>query len=174
MSAVARVLLSGHVLEEALAARRAEGGRPPDAVVVIDVLRFTTTLIHGFARGATGARAFPNAETAERAKKALPPGSAILCGERGGVAIPGFDLGNSPREYVAEFVFSRTLLFCTTNGTRALLRTRDARRQLIAAFVNVGAVARRLRALAAEAAAGPGGAFEVWIVAAGKDRKSVV
>lgn len=164
MPARARAILSGRALEAAKAARRAEGGPPPDVAVVIDVLRATTTLLHAFARGAAAARAVNDPEAAWRVARELPPGSTLLCGERGGARIPGFDLGNSPREYVTEFVFGRTLLMVTTNGTRALVRTKDARRQALAGFVNLAAVARRLRVLAVEA-----DTFEAWIVAAGKE-----
>ena len=162
------------MLERALEARRLAGGPPVDAVVVVDVLRATTTLVHAFAHGATEARAFASADAAHRAGEALPAGQALLCGERGGVRLPGFDLGHSPREYVSDFVRGRTLLLFTTNGTKVLTRTREARRQLVAGFVNADAVVRRLRALAEappppdESGAGPR-PFEAWIVAAGKD-----
>ncbi len=167
MPARARAVLSGTALERALAARRAAGDPPPDAVVVVDVLRATTSLVHAFAHGAAAVRAFATPDEARLAAAELPRADAVLCGERGGVRVPGFDLGNSPREFVAEFVHGRTLFMSTTNGTRALDRTRDARRQLLAAFVNLEATARRLRDLAAESA--PGGGFEAWLVAAGKD-----
>lgn len=165
MSARAHVVLSGRALEQARAAARAAGTAPPDLAVVVDVLRFTTTLVHAFAHGADAARAFVDPEEARRAREGYRPGSALLCGEIGGRRIPGFDLGNSPREYVDEFVRNRTLLCRTTNGTRALERTKEAKRQLAAAFVNAAAVVRRVSALAAEAGDRE---FVVWLVAAGE------
>ena len=45
----------------------------------------------------------------------------LLGGEREGVKIEGFDLGNSPREYVEDVVSGKTVIFTTTNGTAALL-----------------------------------------------------
>ncbi len=171
-----RAILSGAGLERALEARRVAGAPPLDAVVVVDVLRASTSLVHAFAHGATAARAFAHADDAHRAGEALGSSRALLCGERGGVRLPGFDLGNSPREYVSDFVRGRTLLLCTTNGTKVLTRTREARRQLVAAFVNADAVVRRLRTLAqvpppeGDGVAPPGPRpFEAWIVAAGKD-----
>jgi len=163
-----RAILSGATLERVLVAAQDADDPPPDAVVVVDVLRATTTLVHAFAHGADAARCFTDPEAAWRAKAELPRGSAILCGERRGVRLPGFDLGNSPREYVDEFVRNRTLLFTTTNGSRALVRTRDARRQIVGAFVNASAVVRRLRVLA-RAAAEAAAPFTIWLVAAGKD-----
>ena len=64
-----------------------------------------------------------------RAWKSTKPGSsrlasfaaaAVLGGERGGLPIPGFDLGNSPAEYTRERVGGKTVVFTTTNGTRAM------------------------------------------------------
>jgi 2-phosphosulfolactate phosphatase len=174
----ARAILSGATLERVLEGQRDRGLPPPDAAVVVDVLRATTTLVHAFAHGAAAVRAFAHPDEAHRAGGTLPKGSTLLCGERGGVRLPGFDLGNSPREYVSDFVRGRTLLFCTSNGTKVFRRTREARRQMAAAFVNAGAVVRRLRGLAAEAAHPPtipGGdpdppaqPFEAWIIAAGE------
>jgi hypothetical protein len=98
-------------------------GAPPDSdaprgwpleprrvtAVAIDVLRATTTLTLAFTHGA--ARVIPVASIEEaRAWKARDP-QVLLCGERGGLKIPGFDLGNSPSEYGHEAVRGRTLVF---------------------------------------------------------------
>jgi 2-phosphosulfolactate phosphatase len=160
-----RVLFSG---TELLALRARPGVRAPRAVAVIDVLRATTTLVHAFAHGAARACAFATAAEAQAARARYGPDEALLCGERGGLRIPGFDLGNSPSEYAPERVAGRTLLVTTTNGTRALARTADAGRQVLAAFVNLPAAARRLAQLAADPALAAL-ADEVWIVAAGKE-----
>ncbi len=165
MAARARAILSGATLERVLAAAHAANDPPPDAVVVVDVLRASTTLVHAFAHGAAGARCFLDPEAARLAVGEYRRGATLLCGERNGQRIPGFDLGNSPREYVDEFVRNRTMLFTTTNGTRALMRTKDAGRHLIGAFVNAAAVVRRLAALA-DGGAAP---YVAWLVAAGKE-----
>jgi 2-phosphosulfolactate phosphatase len=112
-------------------------------VVVIDVLRATTTIIHALAAGAK--EVIPLLEVEEaRELAAKLPGRVVLGGERGGKQIEGFDLGNSPREYTPDAVGGKTLVFTTTNGTRAMLRCRQARRILIAGFVNFSAVCREL------------------------------
>jgi 2-phosphosulfolactate phosphatase len=72
-------------------------------------------------------------------------GRALLGGERGGQPLPGFDLGNSPREYTAKVCKGNTLVLTTTNGTRALLRAAEAERVLVAAFVNYSAVCEQMR-----------------------------
>ena len=81
-------------------------------------------------RLAAGARAVIPAlevDEARRIAAGLPAGEAVLGGEREGLPIAGFDLGNSPSEYRPETVGGRTVVFTTTNGTRAMNRCRAAR-----------------------------------------------
>jgi 2-phosphosulfolactate phosphatase len=112
-------------------------------VVVIDVLRATTTIIQALASGATQVVPCLEVDEARRSAGQLGRG-ALLGGERGGEQIPGFDLGNSPAEYSRERVGGKTVVLTTTNGTRAMLRCKSARRVLIGAFVNFSAVCREL------------------------------
>jgi 2-phosphosulfolactate phosphatase len=119
------------------------GEVPQDAAAVaIDVLRATTTLATAFAGGALSVRPFASVEEARAAKQADP--GALLCGERDGRIVPGFDLGNSPFEYGPETMAGRRLLFASTNGSLALLRAGAARRVLLGAFVNASATAAAL------------------------------
>ena len=69
----------------------------------------------------------------------------MLGGERGGVRIEGFDLGNSPREYTAEAVAGRDIITTTTNGTVALRACAGAREVLAGAWVNLDVLAFWLR-----------------------------
>src|SRR5438067_1101114 len=114
-----------------------------EMVVVIDVLRATTTIIHALAAGAKEVVPCLEVEDARRIAAGLS-GGAILGGERGGVPIPGFDLGNSPAEYTRERVGGKTVVFTTTNGTRAMQRCKLASRVLLGAFVNFSAGCREL------------------------------
>src|ERR1041384_8191351 len=86
-------------------------------VVVIDVLRATTMIIHALAAGAKAVIPFLEVAGARELAERLP-GQAVLGGERGGNRIAGFDLGNSPLEYTPAAVGGKTLVFTTTNGTR--------------------------------------------------------
>src|SRR5689334_1426420 len=70
--------------------------------VVIDVLRATTTIVHALAAGAACVRPCAEVEEARALVGQMRIGRALLGGERGGVAPPGFDLGNSPREYTGK------------------------------------------------------------------------
>ena len=72
---------------------------------------------------------------------------ALLGGERGGVRIDGFDLGNSPREYTFPKESSgRDVITTTTNGTVALRACTHADAVLAAGFVNLDATAAWLQA----------------------------
>lgn len=113
-------------------------------VVVIDVLRASTTI--AFALDAGANQVIPCLEVADAKSLAsqFPREEALLAGERGGLPIAGFELGNSPSEYTPDRVGGKTILFTTTNGTRAMLRCRKADRVLIGAFVNASAIAEQL------------------------------
>jgi 2-phosphosulfolactate phosphatase len=107
--------------------------------VVIDVLRASTVMVHALAAGCAAIIPCREIDEAREAAEALPAGSAILCGERGGLPIEGFDLGNSPGDFTPELCQDRTLVMTTTNGTRAILASLDADRVYIASFANLQA-----------------------------------
>lgn len=114
------------------------------AVVVIDVLRATTTIVHAVAAGAREVVPCLEIEEARRVAAGFPKGTALLGGERGGLKIEGFDLGNSPEEYDPATVGGKVVVLTTSNGTRAMMLCRQAKRVLVGAFVNVSAVVRAL------------------------------
>ncbi len=105
--------------------------------VIIDVLRASTSLITGLGNGAREARLFADPDEARAEKRRSPSDAILLCGERGGEKIPGFDLGNSPREYTEQTVGDKVLLFTSTNGSGAVLKAAMwAAHVILAAFVN--------------------------------------
>jgi 2-phosphosulfolactate phosphatase len=108
--------------------------------VVIDVLRATTTIVQALAAGAREVVVCGEVEEARGLAGQYAAGSCLLGGERGGLKIDGFDLGNSPAEYSEATVGGKSVIFTTTNGTRALLHCRQAGRVLVAAFTNLSAV----------------------------------
>ncbi|MDA0328520.1 MAG: 2-phosphosulfolactate phosphatase [Gemmatimonadetes bacterium] len=115
-------------------------------VVVIDVVRATTTIIEALANGARAI--YPTASTEEAVRLASSMGreDTLLCGERRGHKVEGFDLGNSPREFTAEAVEGKKLVMSTTNGTKALGVGQEGGRVLPCAFTNLSAVAHAVRA----------------------------
>ncbi len=137
------------------------------AVAVIDVLRATSTAVAALAAGAAALRPCAGPEEAralaERLRAAGVP--CLLCGEAGAVRVPGFDLGNSPREFTPEAVAGREVVLATTNGTRALrLLPEGVAGVALASFLNASAAAAWLAARASPAGlvlacAGTEGAF---------------
>ncbi len=126
--------------------RALEGDRlRASACAVIDVIRATSTIVTALAHGAPGVRPVAGVPDAF-ALKALNP-EALLAGERGGQALPGFDLGNAPGDFTAERVKDRLVLLTTTNGTQALAACRGARAVVTASLLNLEATAARLRKL---------------------------
>jgi 2-phosphosulfolactate phosphatase len=114
-------------------------------VVVVDVVRATTTIITALAQGCAFVLPVLHVEEAfEAAHRYAGPIPLLLGGERGGKRVEGFDLGNSPREYTAAVVDQKGLIFSTTNGTRTLLALDGAFPIVIGAFVNMSAVCQYL------------------------------
>jgi len=126
--------------------------------VVIDVIRATSTICQALA---TGYEQVWCAAEVEDARALAADGGVTLGGERLGVLIEGFDLGNSPREYLT--VRSPTLAMSTTNGTRAIVTAAErCERVLIASLLNLEAVTEAARAHGDDVAifcAGVKGAF---------------
>ena len=127
---------------------------PPGATrggvaVVIDVLRASTTMITALAHGAASIVPVADVDEARRLAVQIGP-AAVLGGEREGLRIQGFDLGNSPREYTADRIAGRTVVITTTNGTAALHACRDAEEIVVGAIVNRTAVAEAVRRLAGD------------------------
>ncbi len=110
---------------------------------VIDVLRATSTIITALASGAKEVRPCMSIEEAKNGAARLPQGSRLLGGEEMGEGIPGFDLGNSPLEYMTEEVVRGKVIYSyTTNGTGAIRKAYvgSLRPVYIASLINVSAV----------------------------------
>jgi 2-phosphosulfolactate phosphatase len=118
---------------------------PATTVVVIDVLRATSTIVTALEHGAAGIVPVREADEAIVVMRRLGRERSLLCGERDSRLIAGFDLDNSPASYTRERVAGKTLILTTTNGTRALL---DAARGnsvvYCAALLNRAAIVERL------------------------------
>ena len=118
-----------------------EGGAAPTGIV-IDVIRATTTMCQALASGYE--RVFCTAEVEEARALREELGEGVLGGERNAVRIPGFDLGNSPREYLEPA--GPTLIISTTNGTRAVVSAAErCERVLVASLLNLTAVVEQAR-----------------------------
>lgn len=113
--------------------------------MVVDVIRATSTIVTALAHGAHGIRPVAGVIEAEQLKARHP--GLLLAGERRGRALPGFDLGNSPRAMTAEIIAGRELILTTTNGTQALAACLNARAVMVSSLLNLSATADKLRAL---------------------------
>ncbi len=120
------------------------GAGGPDAAVVIDVLRATTTIAWALQNGAEAIQAFADLQELEAAAEAWPAERRLRAGERGGQRLGGYDLGNSPLAVTPECVGGKRIFMSTTNGTRSLAAVREVPLLLTACLPNRTAVARRL------------------------------
>ena len=114
------------------------------SVVIIDVLRACTTIITAFDNGAAAVLPVSGVTNAKKIERLNFTNPVLLCGERGGIKIPGFNLGNSPQEYTRENVEGRTLVFTSTNGAKLFELTHGAGAVCLGALHNASSVAKYL------------------------------
>ena len=111
--------------------------------IVVDVLRATSTIAQALASGYERAYCCREVDEARALRERL--GEGLLGGERNAVRIEGFDVGASPREFLGE-PRAPTVIFSTTNGTRAILETASRADQvLLGSLLNLDAVAAAAR-----------------------------
>lgn len=108
-------------------------------VVVIDVLRTSSTIISALENGAKEVIPVNEVEKALQIASDLAKGQALLCGERQGQIIEGFNLGNSPEEYTSEKVNGKSIVLSTTNGVKTLnmVKAAKVKELVVASFNNV-------------------------------------
>jgi 2-phosphosulfolactate phosphatase len=137
------------------------GGR---GVVVMDVLRTTTTIVTALVNGAKAVIPAATSEEAVRLASNLEKDGVLLAGERRSLKIEGFALGNSPREMTPAVVAGKTIVLSTTNGTPALVAAQGGEPVLVGAPANFRALTERVRAVLAERG-------HLVIVCAGRDKQ---
>lgn len=108
-------------------------------VVVIDVLRATSTIATALYNGASAV--IPVATVAQCIELGTALGG-ITAGERDGKVAAGLSYGNSPFEYPRSFVENKLLVLTTTNGTKLLHMAldREAPEIITGSFPNLSAV----------------------------------
>jgi len=109
--------------------------------IVIDVVRASSTMVVMLDQGARSIILADSIAGARQAAASRP--GTILCGESGGVAPPGFRYGNSPREYASLDLSGQELVFCTSNGTRALRVVQESPAVLVGSLLNATAVVEK-------------------------------
>lgn len=111
-------------------------------VVVIDILRATSSIVYGIDNGAKAI--IPVAQVED----CLNYGDKgfLLAAERNGEVVEGYDFGNSPFSYTADKVAGKTIVLTTTNGTKALHLARKAHQVVIGSFLNLASLCEWIKA----------------------------
>lgn len=109
-------------------------------VVVVDILRATSCMTTAFAHGIESITPFANLSEC----LALKDQGYMTAGERDGKKVAGFDLGNSPFEYMDSVLKGKRIAFTTTNGTQAIMKSIGAKEIVIGSFLNLSAVVQYL------------------------------
>ncbi len=115
--------------------------------VVIDLLRATSTIAAALHNGCR--RVIPVEEkndALEKAKTLAGCNGVLTGGERDGVKLSGFDLGNSPLEYGRGKIAGKCLVMCTSNGTHAVKKAMAADKVYLGCLNNAAAVAKKAAA----------------------------
>ncbi len=120
-------------------------------VVIIDVLRASSTMVTALQNGAKGIIAVGDMDDASKISHNLDAKSFLMSGEKDGVTIQGYDLGNSPLEHTEGVVKGKTIILNTTNGTKAIRRCNLADRIIVGSFLNLRAIVEYLEQLDEEA-----------------------
>jgi 2-phosphosulfolactate phosphatase len=113
--------------------------------IAVDVLRASTTICTAIQNGCREIIPVATVGDAAAMRANLDRDSVLVCGEREGLKIEGFDLGNSPAEYSDQVVRNKVLVFASTNGSRAILKCAASSVTLVCGFVNLSAVVEIVR-----------------------------
>ncbi len=109
-------------------------------VIVLDILRATSTIVTALNNGATEVIPVQENDEALNLVRSIGRNICLLGGEQKGFKIEGFDLGNSPLEYTRELVSGKKVIFCTTNGTKAIKAVSSGAEVLIGSFLNLNQI----------------------------------
>lgn len=115
--------------------------------IVIDVLRASTTITTALSNGAKEVVPVGTVEFAVKVSGGIFGGQTLLGGERNTKKIEGFALGNSPSEYKKEIVSGKSIVFYSTNGSRAIVKAKYSANLFICSFNNLVTLAKHLKKL---------------------------
>lgn len=111
-------------------------------VVVIDILRATSSITYGIDNGAEAI--IPVAQVEDCL--AYADRGYLLAAERNGEVVAGYDFGNSPFSYTAAKVAGKTIVLTTTNGTKAMHMAQErAHHVVVGSFLNLTALCNWLK-----------------------------
>jgi len=115
--------------------------------VVIDVLRASSTIITALTNGAKEVIPVGTIEFAVKVSGGIFGGHTLLGGERNTKKIEGFALGNSPSEYTKEIISGKSIVFYSTNGSRAIVKAKYSANLFVCSFNNLKTLAEHIKKL---------------------------
>ena len=115
--------------------------------IVIDILRASSTIVEALSNGAKEIVPVGTIEFAVKVSGGMFGGQTLLGGERNTKKVEGFALGNSPSEYTTEVVAGKTIVFYSTNGSRAIVKAKYSSNLFICSFNNIKALGKHLKKL---------------------------
>lgn len=110
--------------------------------VVIDIFRASSSICYGIHNGAEAIIPVSTTDECQSFKNA----GYLLAAERNGEVVEGFDFGNSPFSYTSEKVQGKTIVLTTTNGTRSIQLSKNAKKVVIGSFLNLSVLCEWLKA----------------------------
>jgi len=114
-------------------------------VVVIDVFRSSNTILMLLSKGASSVIPVATVKEAFDMKNRYP--QRLLAGERKGITVAGFDMGNSPYEVSSRDIHGREVILTTSAGTQGMVKATRAERMFVGSFGNAGVLIEALRAI---------------------------
>jgi 2-phosphosulfolactate phosphatase len=117
-----------------------EPGKKGNVIVIIDILRASSSICTAFANGAEAI--IPVAEVEEA--KSYKAKGFLVAAERDGITLDFADFGNSPFNFAREKVKDKTIVYSTTNGTGLIAKALSAEPATVAvgSFLNISALVR--------------------------------
>ena len=116
---------------------------PGSVVVVVDILRATSCIVTALAHNIAAVRPVGSLSDCQ----VLQQEGYIGAAERGGQKVEGFQLGNSPFSYMNPELEGKNIALTTTNGTDAIVRSKEANQVLVGSFLNFAVLINYLKKL---------------------------
>ena len=116
-------------------------------VVIIDILRASTTIVTALMKGANRIVPCQTIEEAIAYAEEHHNQHCALAGERHAQKIEGFEFGNSPQEYITDAVKGKTIVMTTSNGTRAIRMAPQSEQVMVGCLLNAGSISNACAAI---------------------------
>jgi 2-phosphosulfolactate phosphatase len=116
---------------------------PGSIVVVVDILRATSCITTALAHDISAVRPVGSLSDCQ----ALQQQGYIGAAERRGQKVDGFQLGNSPISYMNPELEGKSVALTTTNGTDAIMKSKEANQVLMGSFLNYSVLVNYLKKL---------------------------